>query len=163
MQNEGLHSLYRVIDNYIPKGILKKKNRNRSWKYGYDEKYDVVVISKTGEVGEIYEINGLRIGLPKAPESLQRDNNKWERKEPPKAILKIQSIFQWNEHPNTFKAQWVDYIENEFDKREQGYWFVNNNKSTYITGSHYMYLQWTKIDVGYPDFREANRIFYIFW
>lgn len=163
MQNEGLHSLYRVIDNYIPKGILKKKNRNRSWKYGYDEKYDVVVISKTGEVGEIYEINGLRIGLPKAPESLQRDNNKWEREEPPKAILKIQSIFQWNEHPNTFKAQWVDYIESEFDKREQGYWFVNNNNSTYITGSHYMYLQWTKIDVGYPDFREANRIFYIFW
>ena len=26
-----------------------------------------------------------------------------------------------------------------------------------------MYLQWTKIDVGRPDFREANRIFYIFW
>ncbi len=163
MQNEGLHSLYRVVDNYIPKGILKKKNRNRSWQYGYDEKYDVVVISKTGEVGEVYEINGLRIGLPKAPESLQRDNNKWERKEPPKEVLKIQSIFQWNEHPNTFKAQWVDYIESEFDKREQGYWFVNNNNSTYITGSHYMYLQWTKIDVGYPDFREANRIFYIFW
>tara|TARA_R100001463_G_scaffold55105_3_gene106450 strand:+ start:3743 stop:5908 length:2166 start_codon:yes stop_codon:yes gene_type:complete len=163
LQNEGLHSLYRVVDNYIPKGILKKKNRNRSWQYGYDEKYDVVVISKTGEVGEVYEINGLRIGLPKAPESLQRDNNKWERKEPPKEVLKIQSIFQWNEHPNTFKAQWVDYIESEFDKREQGYWFVNNNNSTYITGSHYMYLQWTKIDVGYPDFREANRIFYIFW
>ena len=163
MQNEGLHSLYRVVDNYIPKGILKKKNRNRSWQYGYNEKYDVVVISKTGEIGEVYEINGLIIGLPKAPESLQRDNNKWERKEPPKVILKIQSIFQWNEHPNNFKAQWVDYIENEFDKREQGYWFVNNNKSTYITGSHYMYLQWTKIDVGYPDFREANRIFYIFW
>ena len=151
------------MDNYIPKGILTKKNRNRSWQYGYDEKYDVVIISKTGEIGEVYEINGLRIGLPKAPESLQRDNNKWERKEPPKEILKIQSIFQWNEHPNTFKAQWVDYIENEFDKREQGYWFVNNSHSTYITGSHYMYLQWTKIDVGYPDFREANRIFYIFW
>ena len=163
MQNEDLHNLYRVIDNYIPKGILKKKNRNRSWKYGYDEKYDVVIISKTGEIGEVYEINGLRIGLPKAPESIQRDKNKWERKEPPKTILKIQSIFQWNEHPNTFKAQWVDYIESEFDKREQGYWFINNNISTYITGSHYMYLQWTKIDVGYPDFREANRIFYIFW
>jgi hypothetical protein len=26
-----------------------------------------------------------------------------------------------------------------------------------------MYLQWTSIDVGYPDFREANRIFFIFW
>ena len=26
-----------------------------------------------------------------------------------------------------------------------------------------MYLQWSKIDVGQPDFREANRLFYIFW
>ena len=26
-----------------------------------------------------------------------------------------------------------------------------------------MYLQHTKIDVGKPDFREANRLFYIFW
>ncbi len=163
MQKEGLHNLHRVLDNYIPKGILKKKNRNKSWQYGYDEKYDLVIISKTGEVGEVYDINGLRIGLPKTPESLQRDTNKWERKNYPKALLKIQSIFQWNEQPNTFKAKWIDYIEDEFDKREQGYWFINNKTNTYITGSHYMYLQWTKIDVGYPDFREANRIFYIFW
>ena len=32
-----------------------------------------------------------------------------------------------------------------------------------MTGSHYMYLQWTSIDVGYPDFREANRIFFLYW
>ena len=163
MQKEGLHNLHRVIDDYIPKGVLKKKNRNRSWQYGYDEKYDVVIISKTGELGEVYEINGLRIGLPKAPGYIDKYKNKWHRKDTPKVLEKIQSIFQWNEHPNTFKAQWVEYIEDEFDKRDQGYWFVNNNTNTYITGSHYMYLQWTKIDVGYPDFREANRIFYIFW
>ena len=40
---------------------------------------------------------------------------------------------------------------------------MNNGVSTYITGAHYMYLQWTSIDIGYPDFREANRIFFIFW
>jgi hypothetical protein len=40
---------------------------------------------------------------------------------------------------------------------------MNNGKPTYITGSHYMYIQWSSIDVGYPDFREANRIFFIFW
>jgi hypothetical protein len=40
---------------------------------------------------------------------------------------------------------------------------MNNGKPTYITGSHYMYLQWSKIDVGLPDFRESNRIFHIFW
>jgi len=26
-----------------------------------------------------------------------------------------------------------------------------------------MYLQWSKIDVGKPDFRESNRLFFIFW
>ena len=26
-----------------------------------------------------------------------------------------------------------------------------------------MYLQWSKIDVGAPDFRESNRLFFIFW
>ena len=26
-----------------------------------------------------------------------------------------------------------------------------------------MYLQWSKIDIGLPDFRESNRLFYIFW
>jgi hypothetical protein len=40
---------------------------------------------------------------------------------------------------------------------------MNNGVKTYITGSHYMYLQWSSIDVGYPDFREANRIYWIFW
>ena len=40
---------------------------------------------------------------------------------------------------------------------------MNNGVPTYITGAHYMYLQWTSIDVGYPDYREANRILYIFW
>ena len=65
--------------------------------------------------------------------------------------------------PSNFKDRWVDYIESEFDKREYGVWFMNNGKPTYITGSHYMYLQWTSIDVGYPDYREANRIFFLFW
>ena len=163
MQKEGLHSLYTLLKDYIPKKIVTTKNRNKSWQYGYNEKYDVVVISKTGEVGEVYDINGLRIALPKAPEYIEKNKNKWDRTVLPKVLDKIQSIFQWNEMPNTFKAKWVEYIEDEFDKRDQGFWFVNNKKPTYITGSQYMYLQWTKIDVGYPDFREANRVFYIFW
>ena len=65
--------------------------------------------------------------------------------------------------PSQFKNQWVDYIEKQFDYREQGFWFMNNGTTTYITGSHWMYLQWSSIDIGYPDFREANRIYWIFW
>ena len=52
-----------------------------------------------------------------------------------------------------FKSRYVEYIEKEFDYREEGHWFLNQNIPTYLTGSHYMYLQWTNIDIGYPDFR----------
>ena len=139
-----------------------------SWLYGYNEQYDVIVISKTGKIGQVVEISGLKIALPLAPEKcFQRHESKaeqhWEREELPRDLFRIQSIFQWNEKPKEFKDQWVDYIEKEFDRREQGYWFMNNGVKTYITGSHYMYLQWSSIDVGYPDFREANRIYWIFW
>jgi hypothetical protein len=87
----------------------------------------------------------------------------WERQDLPRELSRIQSIFQWNELPTEFKNKWVDYIEEEFDRRDHGFWFMKNGKPTYITGAHYMYLQWSSIDVGYPDYREANRILWIFW
>jgi len=157
-----------VLKDYIPPAVVSNKNRVNSWLYGYNDQYDVVVISKTGQIGEIYEIEGLRIALPATPDKcLQRHSANaeqyWERQPLPRDLAKIQSIFQWNEKPKEFKNRWVDYIEQEFDYREQGFWFMNNGKKTYITGSHYMYLQWSSIDVGYPDFREANRIYWIFW
>jgi hypothetical protein len=157
-----------VLKDYIPPAVISNKNRVKSWLYGYNDQYDVIVISKTGQIGQIYEIEGLRIALPLTPEKcLQRHSTNaeqyWERQELPRELAKIQSIFQWNEKPKEFKDRWVDYIEQEFDYREQGTWFMNNGVKTYITGSHYMYLQWSSIDIGYPDFREANRIYWIFW
>ena len=167
-KEEVNNSIYRVVHDYIPSSVLSKKNAARSWQYGYNDKYDMVVVSKTGQVGEVIDVSGLLIALPLAPkECLQRHQSKseqyWERRDLPSELAKIQSIFQWNDMPSDFKNRWVDYIESEFDYREQGCWFMNNGTPTYITGSHYMYLQWSSIDVGYPDYREANRIFFIFW
>jgi hypothetical protein len=169
LRNEGQNnSLCRVLKDQIQAAVISNKNRVRSWIYGYNEQYDVVVISKSGQIGQIIEISGLKIALPAAPEKcFSRDSKQseqyWERQEIPRDLAKIQSIFQWNEKSKEFKDRWVDYIEQEFDYREQGYWFMNNGVKTYITGSHYMYLQWSSIDIGYPDFREANRIYWIFW
>jgi hypothetical protein len=143
---------------------MAKKNKAKNWEYGYNEKYDIVVISKNGTVGDIYEIQGLKIGLPKTPAKYYSNEEKcWQPFDYPKALSKIKSIFQWNEMSAEFKDAWVSYIEQEFDKREEGFWFNNNGNPTYITGTHYCYLQWTKIDVGHPEFREANRIFFLFW
>ena len=168
LQKDELNSIYKEVFDIIPTTVLKNKNRLKSWLYGYNHKYDIVVISKTGEIGPIYNISGLLVALPKPPSnptsrSKVKSEQYWERQDYPKQLSKIKSIFQWNEMPSAFKNLWVDYIETEFDRREYGHWFMRNGEPTYITGSHYMYLQWTRIDVGYPDFREANRIFYIFW
>ena len=168
MQKEGLNSLYTIVKDYIPKNAITKKNGNKSWLYGYNDQYNVVVISKTGQIEDIVKIAGLYIALPPCPKDcIKRSTTKseqyWERTPLPKQLSRIQSIFQWNEMPSDFKNRWVDYIENEFDCRDSGVWFMNNGVPTYITGSHYMYLQWASIDIGYPDFREANRIFWIFW
>ncbi len=156
------------MEDYIPSETIERRNDKKNWKYGYDEQHDVVIISRTGEIGEIIKISDLVIALPKAPKKVYSRNSKkseqyWERSKLPKELEKIQSIFHWNELPSEFKSKWVDYIESQFDCREDGYWFMNNGTPTYITGSHWMYLQWSSIDIGYPDYREANRIFYIFW
>ena len=156
-------TLYKVLDDYIKPHTIAKMNKAKKWEYGYNEDYDLIVISKTGEIGEIYEIQNLKIALPKAKNVKKFEGNKWQYTEYPKELKKIKSVFDWEEYPVDFKEKWYDYIDSEFNKREQGFWFYNKSVATYVTGSHYMYLQWSKIDVGQPDFRESNRLFFIFW
>jgi len=157
------NNLYRIVTDHIHKTALTTKNSKKSWDYGYNKEYDLIVISKDGTIGDIYEINGLKIAVPSTPKNIDDRGNKWIAQEYPAELQKIKSIFDWNRRDNSFKSNYVDMIETEFDRRDYGYWFKNNGKPTYITGTHYMYLQWTKIDVGLPDFRESNRIFFIFW
>ena len=160
-------TLWKEIKDVVNPKILAKNNRFKKWEYGYNSDYDFIVISKTGKIGQIIEIQNLRIALPAADEPFKRSKKKaeqyWEKQEYPKELNRIKTRFDWEEYPVDFKEKWYDYIDNEFNRREKGFWFYNDGVATYITGTHYMYLQWSKIDVGAPDYREANRLFFIFW
>jgi len=156
-------TLYKILDDHIKPKIIKQLNRYKKWEYGYNAEHDIVVISKTGKIGEIYEIQNLKIALPKAEKVHIFEKDKWTPFAYPKVLSKIKTVFDWREYPVEFKEKYYDYIDNEFNRREEGFWYINKGISTYITGTHYMYLQWSKIDVGQPDFREANRLFFIFW
>ena len=156
-------TLFEVLPDYISKKVLNKKNRYKQWKYGYDKESDVVVISKTGEIGDVYSIQNLKIALPKMSDPHEFKKDTWGRIDYPKELEKIKSVFEWNQMPEYFKEKYYDYIDEEFKRRDEGFSFVNKGNPTYITGSHYMYLQWSKIDVGAADFRESNRLFFIFW
>ena len=101
MQKDALNNLYQKLEDYIPKAVLAKKNKARTWLYGYNEKYDVVVISRSGEIKDVININGLCIALPKPPKEIIKNSQKnhnqyWERKELPKELSRIQSICNRN-------------------------------------------------------------------
>jgi hypothetical protein len=156
-------SLVKTVEP-VKRTTISRLNKGKKWKYGYDKEHDIIVLSRSGQIGEIIEIQGLVIALPKAPKEIYKDpKNKWVKFEYPKELQRIKNIFDWRNYPESSKEKWYDYIDEEFTRREEGFWFTNNGKPTWITGTQYMYLQWSKIDVGAPDFREANRLFYIFW
>ena len=156
-------TLYSVLKGHIKPKIVNRLNKYKKWEYGYNKEHDVVVISKTGQIGEIYNIQGLNIALPKKENVVSFESNKWQYTQYPKELKKIKSVFDWDDYPTSFKEEWYDYIDTEFKRRDEGMWFNNKDVPTYITGTNYMYLQWSKIDVGQPDFRESNRLFYLFW
>ena len=59
-------TLYKIVEP-VKKTTISRLNKKRKWEYGYNKEHDIVVISKTGKIGQIYEIQGLQIGLPLEP------------------------------------------------------------------------------------------------
>jgi hypothetical protein len=51
-------TLYKIVDPIKPQ-LIKRFNKHKKWEYGYNKEYDIIVISKTGQIGEIYEIQNL--------------------------------------------------------------------------------------------------------
>lgn len=98
------------------------------------------------------------INLPPKPKKTQiagwnkkKENQYWKRT----PLLKDWDLISVKERQ--------EFIKQEFTRRRDGYWFMNNGTSTYITGQHYYYLNWCKIDIGYPDYRDRDRRFFLFW
>ena len=75
--------LYTIID-VIPEKDRIKGNTKKIYQYGYNSEYDLVVISKDGTIGEIYQINGLKIALPAEPKDVysrsdRKEDQYWKR------------------------------------------------------------------------------------
>lgn len=143
-----------VIDDKV----RRLKNKSASWKYGYDEVIDTVIISKNGTLGEVFRINGLNIGLPEKPEHseiLNHDktaaNQKWERQPMPVGISEN------NQHKH--KA----YIDQEYDRREYGVWIYVNGKAIYLSRVYYYFLQWIREGNKYPNFRVIQNEMMLYW
>lgn len=126
----------------------------------YDKPTDSVMICPLGTKGEVITLDGLNIMLPAIPKAkskilfskLPKEEQYWRRIEPPKGLT-----------PEN-EDMYYDFIIEEFKRRREGVWFMNNGKEVYLTAAHYMALQWIKmLDTGsFMDFRYAQRDMFYF-
>jgi len=125
----------------------------------HNETKDAVMICPQGTKGEIIEMDGLKIQLPKKPtdktkilyHDLPKKEQYWRREEEPEG-LNVDS-----------EEAFSEYIYEQYRKRREGVWFMNNGKATYLTGEAWFALQHCKMkdNGGYMGFRMAQlHLFY---
>lgn len=107
--------------------------------------------------GEVIVYKKVLIRLPKEAGNSatigfnrKKENQKWFRQESPENL----TVNTVDEHE--------EFIDREFDRIENGIWIMINGKKTYLTGMHYYYLNYIQIDIGYPDYRDRDRLFFYF-
>jgi hypothetical protein len=131
------------------------KNYHKEW---YDAETDSVMICPLGTKGEVITLDGLNITLPKRPSNKKdilfhrysKEEQYWRRQEIPAGLT-----------PDT-ESVFADFIMQEFKRRREGVWFMNNGQAVYVTPAHYMGLQWNQMadTGGYKEFRMAQALMY---
>lgn len=149
-----------IVENVVPQKTRLTKNKLKSWSYGYDESIDTVIISKDGTLGEIYNCQGVKIGLPQQPKKediinheLPEFKQKWQREEEPQGL---------NEDTMN-QSRFSDYIDSQYEKREKGIWIYIKGNPIYIPGTYWYGLYCCREGSDFPDFRIIQNELMIFW
>lgn len=92
----------------------------------------------------------------------------WERFPLPswyKEVIKQEDYYnkkKGDEDEDFYDERYEEYKKQEWDRRLNGFWWMNNGQAVYITGSHYVFLQWWFIDIGYVKFRIPDMEYFYF-
>lgn len=95
--------------------------------------------------------------------SPRKSEQKWERILLPSDYNKKRQKEQarQSDDPEYFDPELESIREKHWMYRRCGFWFYNNGVPTYITGTHWYYLNWCVTNVGYMNYRNTDRkIFY---
>ena len=119
-------------------------------------------IPKPGYIKNI--ISGKEEKRPIITSSSKKQNQKWIRTELPNdwAIRRRDELAKQEEDKDFFDGDLERFRSQEWDRRLNGVWFMNNGKPEYLTGLHYLFLNWWRIDVGYPQFRKTDQEYFYF-
>lgn len=96
--------------------------------------------------------------------SPKKDEQYWESIKLPKdyAKLRDKEIQAQLDDPEFFDPALEQFRQQEWDRRLNGFWFMNNGTATYITGLHYFYLNYWTLDTGLPKYRNTDRKYFYF-
>lgn len=75
--------------------------------------------------------------------------------------LTVPQIWEQLELRRSHYADEIQWIKKMWYFRLNGYWFFNNGTPTYITGKHFYYLNYYKIDTGLPKYRERDMMYWV--
>jgi len=123
--------------------------------------YKVVIFNSSQ--GETITLSGMDIVLPKQPPKTKMLNKKLKRKDQVWTRVPLPEGFDWDKDEDEYTEEENQFIDEDFDRRINGIWVLIDGEPTWISGTHYFYLQWCKIDIGYPEYRDRDRRFFVFW
>lgn len=92
----------------------------------------------------------------------------WERFPLPtwyKEVIKQEDYYnkkKGDDDEDFYDERYEAYKKQEWDRRLNGFWWMNNGEAVYLTGSHYVFLQWWFIDIGYVKFRMPDMEYFYF-
>lgn len=91
------------------------------------------------------------------------EKQKWNRKELPSIFDDVITEKDGKPIVPTLDEAQSNYIKEEVRRCRKGFYFMNRGVLTYITGKHYFYLQYWKLeDDIYPEFRDVDRRWFLF-
>ena len=148
-----------IVEGVVPNRTRKDRNKARSWSYGYDPEYDIIIVSKDGTLGVVYEMSGIRIGLPEVPEDksviMNYDKPQYEQ------------IWTRTPMPKNCKEstaeEYEDYIITEFERRLNGVWVYINGEPEWFPGCYYFFLTHINLGKEFPHFRYTQKELMLFW
>ena len=91
-------------------------------------------------------------------------NQMWERIPLPNSFDKYRNKDKEEQYAmlNRTKED-MDFVWEEYKRFEKGYWFFVNGELTWISNWHYIFLNWWKIDIGAPKYKDVNRRLFLHW
>lgn len=118
----------------------------------------------------------IRVFLPKQPKEELIDGYGLDPKEqmwrPPQIPLRLQQLQRTSKTLDDIQnklyrnqkeyAQEIAWIKREWDRRLNGYWLFINGKATYMDGWHYFYCGYWNLDIGLPEYRYRDYLFFHF-